>query len=77
MTWRSTSHARQRMRRRGIPEAAVSAVLEYYHTSFPAGPRRGAEPAVVYIGTWEGRDLRVYVERDSDPPRVKTVAWEE
>ena len=36
----------------------------------------GAKPAVIYIGEWDGRDLRVYVERDSDPPLVTTAAWE-
>ena len=40
-------------------------------------PRQGAKPAVIYIGEWGDRNLRVYVERDSDPPRVTTVAWEE
>ena len=29
-----------------------------------------------HIGDWDGRDLRVYVERDSDPPLVTTAAWE-
>ncbi len=32
---------------------------------------------MVYIGDWNGRSLRVYVERDSNPPLVKTVAWED
>lgn len=77
MVRRLTSHARQRMGQRGIPEAAVDAVLQHYHTSRPAGPRQGAKPAVIYIGEWEDRDLRVYVERDSNPPKVTTVAWEE
>ena len=64
------------MQERGIPVRAVDAVLERYHTSRPAGPRPGAKPAVIYIGEWDGRDLRVYVERDSDPPLVTTAAWE-
>ena len=77
MPWRFTSHARRRMRERGVPEDAVDAVLQHYHTSRPAGPRQGAKPVVIYIGEWGDRNLRVYVERDSDPPRVTTVAWEE
>jgi hypothetical protein len=64
------------MEERGIPEEAVDWVLQNYHSSRPAGPRRGSKPAVIYIGEWQGRDLRVYVERDSSPPFVKTVAWE-
>ena len=70
-------HARTRMEMRGIPEMAIDRVLEHYHTSRPAGPRPGAKPCVIYIGEWEGRDLRVYVERGSAPPRIMTAAWEE
>lgn len=64
------------MEARGIPEEAVDWVLLNYTVSRPAGPRRGARPAIIYIGEYEGRALRVYVERDSNPPIVKTVAWE-
>ncbi len=64
------------MQERGVPEDAVDWVLEHYHTSRPAGARQGSKPAVIYIGTWNGRDLRVYVERDSNPPKIKTVVWE-
>ena len=70
-------YVRARMEQRGVPVEAVDFVLQNYHTARPAGPRRGSRPAIVYIGTWNGRNLRVYVERDSDPPFVKTVAWED
>lgn len=65
------------MQERDIPEEAVDHVLSAYHTSRPAGPRSGSKEAVVYVGDWQGRTLRVYVERDSDPMLVKTVAWED
>ena len=65
------------MEQRGIPEEAVDFVLENYHTARPAGPRGGSKPAIIYIGEWQGRNLRVYVERGSVPPFVKTVAWED
>ena len=70
-------YVRARMDRRGISEEALDFVLENYHTARPAGPRGGSKPAIIYIGTWQGRNLRVYVERDSNPPFVKTVAWED
>lgn len=69
-------YARMRMARRGVPEQAIDWALEHYHTNRPAGPRPGAKPCVIYIGEWSGRDLRVYVERGSEPPKIKTVAWE-
>ena len=65
------------MRERGVPEEAVDEVLENYHTSRPAGYRSGARPAVIYVGTWGNRLLRVYVQRGSNPPLVTTVAWED
>ena len=67
-------YVRKRMEERGVSEEAVDYVLQHYHTSRPAGPRLGSKPAVIYVGTWCGRDRRVYVERDSKPPLVKTVA---
>ena len=69
-------HARMRMAQRGIPEQAIDWVLERYHTSRPAGPRLGAKPCQIYVGEWDGRNLRVYVEQGSAPPRIMTAAWE-
>lgn len=74
--WTSTGHARFQARRRGIPDAAVSWVIEHYHTRRPAPPRDAALPADILIGVYNGRDLKVYVERGSDPPKVKTVVWD-
>ena len=65
------------MSERRVPEEAVDAVLANYHTSRPASPRPGAKPAVIYVGIWGNRTLRVYVQRGSDPPLVTTVAWED
>ena len=72
-----TPHLRQRMRERGIAEDAIRWTLANYHTQRPAGLRRGAKPAVIFVGVWDGRILRVYVERGSSPPKVMTAAWED
>ena len=73
---RITDHARRRMAQRGISDAAVIAVLSQYHTSRPAPFRPGARPAIIYIGEYEGRDLKVYVVQESDPPIVTTAVWQ-
>ncbi len=64
------------MERRHIPLEAIVQVLENYHISRPAPHREGALPAVIYIGEYEGRNLKVYVVRESNPPSVSTVVWE-
>lgn len=64
------------MRRRNIPQEAVEDVLENYHTARPAPHRPGALPTVIYVGEVSGRNLKVYVARDSNPPEVTTTVWE-
>jgi hypothetical protein len=64
------------MRRRRIPDAAIEHVLASYHTRRPAPPRDAAKPADILVGDYEGRRLKVYVERGVDPPFVKTAVWE-
>jgi len=64
------------MEQRGISEKAVEATLANYHTLRPAPIREGADPTVIYIGEHLGRDLKVYVVRDSNPPMVKTAVWQ-
>lgn len=68
-------HVRSRMELRGITTEAIDWVLANYHTQFPAAPRQGVKPAIIYQGTYDGRELQVYVQRDSHPPYVKTAAW--
>lgn len=75
-SWTTTSHARWQMRRRGVSEAAIGWVLRNYDGSRPAPPLSAAKPAVILSGEYQGRRLKVYVERDSDPPKIKTVVWE-
>lgn len=70
-------YVRGRMEERGVTEEMIQWVLANCHTQRPAGPRRGSKPAVIFVGEWEGRNLRVYVERGSDPRMIKTVAWED
>ncbi len=69
------SHARKMMAKRGIPEAAVDWVLEHYGNRRPAPVRPPARPAEILEGDFNGRELWVYIVRDSNPPIVKTAAW--
>jgi hypothetical protein len=73
---RYTQHAIWQMHRRQISPQAVEAVLQGYHTSRPAPHRDGSLPAVIYTGEFQGRDLKVYVARDSNPTLVTTAVWE-
>lgn len=69
-------HARRQMQERRITEAQVESVLAAYHTSYPAEPLpRRPERSIVYVGAVGGRDLKVYVLEESDPPYIKTVVW--
>ena len=69
-------HAQKRMRARGITEEAIDWVLDNHHQKRPAQQRPDAAPADIYVGDFQGRRLRVYVQRDSNPPMIKTAAWE-
>jgi hypothetical protein len=71
-----SSHARLRQVERSVPREAKARVLANYDTSRPAPYRPGATRTIIYIGDWQGRRLKVYVEEDSSPLRIKTVAWE-
>jgi hypothetical protein len=71
-----SSHARLRQAERGVPREAKAHVLANYDTARPAPYRQGATRTIIYIGDWQGRRLKVYVEEDSSPLKVKTVAWE-
>lgn len=71
-----TKHAKWQMERRKIPREAIVHVLNNYQTSRPAPRREGAKPAIIYVGAYGGRDLKVYVVRESSPPEVTTVVWE-
>jgi len=64
------------MEERNIPVDAVFSVLAKYHTSRPAPFRVGARRAIIYVGEFAGRDLKVYVVENSDPPLVTTVVWQ-
>jgi hypothetical protein len=64
------------MRQRGIPREAVEHVLDNPHTQRPAPHREGARPTVIYIGDFQGRNLKVYVRRNTNPMIVTTVVWQ-
>lgn len=70
-----TGHAREQMRKRKVPADGVEFVLANYDVHRPAQPRVNVKPAEIYIGTYAGRRLKVYVEIGTVPPKVKTVAW--
>jgi len=70
-----TRHARTQMRRRGVSQDQVLVVLASYHTRQPAPTRPPAPEADILVGAVGGRALKVYVERGSNPPLLKTVAW--
>lgn len=68
--------ATRQMHHRGITREQVEAVLLSYHTSYPAEPLpRQREQSTFYVGTLAGRDLKVYVRDNSNPPYVRTVVW--
>jgi hypothetical protein len=64
------------MAKRRVPVEAVEWILEHYDTRRPAQSRPGAPPADILLGDYEDRRVRIYVERGTDPPRVKSAAWE-
>ena len=71
-----TDHAERRMRERRISKGAVEIVLKTYQISRPATRRAGEPSTVIYEGEYQGRMLKVYVERDTNPPKVRTAVWE-
>lgn len=74
---RYVPYTRRRMAERGITEEDVEYVLEHYDTRRPAPPyRTGNKPSEIYVGDRGARRLKVYVERGSNPPSIKTVVWE-
>ena len=71
-----TGHARDQMRERQIQESDIEQVLTNYDIHRPAPSRGAAKPAEIYVGQVRGRRLKVYVERGSNPRKIKTAAWE-
>ena len=66
------------MRQRRITGGQVEQVLRDHHTSHPAQPLRNSRfRSRIYVGTVDGRDLKVYIREDSDPQYVTTVAWKD
>jgi hypothetical protein len=71
-----TGHARRQMHERQIQESDIEHVPQQYDIHRPAPSRGAAKPAEIYIGESRGRRLKVYVERDSKPRKIKTAVWE-
>jgi len=65
------------MRRRKVTDEAIDWVLQHHHTQRDARPLAKRKPAEIYIGEYQGRRLKVYVEKDTQPPKVKTAVWED
>ena len=72
----TNSHARRRMTKRKVPQEAIEWVLNNHDTRRDARPLPKTKPAEIYIGEYQGRRLRVYVEKGTKPLKVKTAAWE-
>ena len=70
-----TPYGQAKMNRRDISVAAVESVVADGYMR-PASLINGSDPVMIYEGDYEGRTLKVYVERGSDPPVVKTATWE-
>ena len=73
----TTDHARKRMAKREVPEEAIAWVLENYDERKPAKSRPGAPPADILLGDYGDGRVRIYVERGTNPPRIKSTAWED
>ena len=71
---RLTQHARRRMRERGIPEEAIAAVRVNYHSEQLGKRQAGGKQAMIRIGEWNGRNLKIWVNPITD--MVITAAWE-
>ena len=71
-------HAELQMRRRKVSRSQVLEVLRNYHTSHPAEPLRHSPlRSMIYMGTVQGRELKVYIRDGSSPVYVTTVAWKD
>ncbi len=66
------------MRIRKVTREQIMRGLQTHHTSYPAEvlphvPYR----CTVFQATVDGRQLKIYVQADTHPPVVRTVAWKE
>lgn len=76
--FRIAGHTPLRMRTRGVTREQIERALVEYHTSYPAEPLpRASYRCTIYQATIDGRQLKVYVQDDTHPPVVRTVAWKE
>ena len=76
--FRIAGHTPSRMRTRNVTEDQIHRVLAEYHTSYPAEPLPHTPyRCTLYVGTVDGRQLKVYVQDDTHPPVVRTVAWKD
>lgn len=64
-----TRHARERMAERRITELEVEATLTCHHTEY--SDRSGNH---IYIAHPGGRRIKIVLAKDSDPPKIITVA---
>lgn len=74
----SDPHLRRRMQQRSISHAQIMQALRAHTLTYPAGPLRGQpSDSIIYVAGVDGRELKVYVERDSSPPYVRTAVWKD
>ena len=71
-------HAELRMQQRRITKGQVEQVLIAYDTRLPTQPRSHSQfRSIIYVGTVDGRGLKVHVRDGSSPPYVTTAAWKD
>ena len=74
--WNATRHAIVRMIEREVAVEAIDTVLLSYDIKRPTPPEGHDVRTDILIGEVLGRRLKVYVQRDADPPTIRAVAWE-
>ena len=76
--FRIAGHTPARMRSRNVTMEQIERALREYHTSYPAEPLPNLPyRCTIYQAAVDGRQLKVYVQDDTHPPVVRTVAWKD
>lgn len=69
--YKLTKHARDMMSRRRVKQKDIESVLDSYHTSLPDKHRKTSQ---ILIGVSDsGKELKLVVDKDSDPIAIITV----
>lgn len=64
------------MGERGATREQIWEALKQPHTSYEAHPRPGVPLlAWVFVGAVQGHDLKIWVEPNTSPVRIRSVGW--